>query len=109
MRKAAERAKKLGEDEVARLIEAQCQEYEEAPRLTASDVYSQIEDVVMDTPHLDFHNVIVYVGRDFGASPEELLATYKRARRVFDEAQNRKREYKELRQKRSETTVANQA
>ena len=49
-------------------------------------IYAQIVDAVINQPDADFMTLISVVGRDYGASGEELLESCKEARKVYDQA-----------------------
>ncbi len=85
MSKAAQRAEQLGMKDLAQQIRSSLDWYGEA-RHYRQAIYAQIVDAVINQPDADFMTLISVVGRDYGASGEELLESCKEARKVYDQA-----------------------
>jgi hypothetical protein len=84
MEKAAATAEALGYNEIAALLREQIAAYGDPNnRITAADVYRQIEDVVWQDQSVTFHNAVDFVRRDYGLTRQEFLKRFRRARAVF--------------------------
>jgi len=83
MEKAAEKARNVGELDIANLIYEELAGYDKGINICADHVYGSIEDAVLDVPDASFDKIIELVRRRFGLTKEELLSRYKRSKEVF--------------------------
>ena len=86
LRKAVARAKELGRNRLADLLESEAREYEAAPVIRAKDVYRQLADWTAEAPDKPYRNLSAAVAYDVGMTLAEFDEAYPRARRVHDAA-----------------------
>ena len=55
--------------------------------MTAAMTYGAIEDCVVDAPRITFPQVVDFLRRDYGMNQDQFLRRFRRAERVFKEAQ----------------------
>jgi hypothetical protein len=97
MEKAAQKAERLGMNDLAQQIRSGLDWYGEAPHYRQV-IYTQIVDAVISQPDADFMTLISVVGREYGISGEELLESCKRARKVYDQAKKEALEHRRIRE-----------
>ena len=90
MQKAAETAKKLGHEQLTKILYEEIENYAPDKVLTvnATMIYDAIEDFVMnpDNYAVTFDDTIKKVAISFGNYPEELVESYKLCKKVYEEA-----------------------
>lgn len=85
---AAQTARLIGDEKMARRIENEIDGYKNRSyRVTAAFVYGSIEDAVRDQPQATYEEVVTWLVRDCGVDLESFEKRWKRARRVYEEAQ----------------------
>jgi hypothetical protein len=97
MEEAASHAERNGAAGVAALLREQIASYRDEFRVTAAMVYGEIDNCVIDQPHISFSEVVDFLRRDFGLSRGDLLRRFRRAERVFEQAKRDVRETAERR------------
>ena len=60
--------------------------------MTAAMVYGEIENCVVSEPQVTFPQVVDFLRRDWGINRRQFLRRFRRAERVFEEAQQNVRE-----------------
>ena len=85
MRRAATRARELGNVVLAENLERNVAMYEDAPDIRARDVYSMIDDLLMQLPDASYEMVVTLLGMDLAVRPEELERCYKRLPKEYAE------------------------
>lgn len=95
MVKAAKRADELGRDRLAKLLREEVKGYQEAS--TSLEVaYNQIRDALDDYPDLTFTQIKRWLADQYGLLVCEVCTSFRRARRVFDEAKRDALEAREM-------------
>ena len=92
MEDAANRADQEGLPTLAALLRQQIVGYQDGFRMTAAMIYGEIENCVVSEPQVSFPQVVDFLRRDFGISGHHFLRRFRRAERVFEEAQQDVRE-----------------
>ena len=86
---ARERALELHYDRTAELLQQELNAYEEAPKMSANQIYTRIEDCLVDDPDAKYAIVIRWVAGNWGMTKAEFEKRYPKCRRVFDVAKRR--------------------
>jgi hypothetical protein len=73
---------------------------EEAPVMTASDMYSRILDIAMDSEAATFEQVVDALAHEFGYTAPEITGKYPRLQQVFVTEQRKWNKSRALRQAR---------
>jgi hypothetical protein len=90
----------LGGNALAEALNNEATDYEEAPVMTASDMYSPISDIVMDSEAATFEQVVDALAHEFGYTAPEITGKYPRLQQVFATEQRKWNQYRALRQAR---------
>ena len=98
--KTANRARVLGGNALAEALNNEATNYEEAPVMTASDMYSRISDIAMDSEAATFEQVVDALAHEFGYTAPEITGKYPRLQQVFATEQRKWNQYRALRQAR---------
>lgn len=97
MELAAITAEALGRTELAGLLRREIAGYNDPlARVTAAEVYSEVEDAVIDIPEAKFLQVVDSVRREYGFNREEFVRRFRRARAVYEEARRWRQEQVKL-------------
>jgi len=86
MERTAVRARRLGYEKLANMIEKQVTDYTEAVQYDATYVYYEIEDFVLENPDADFYQVVDVVAQRVGLHLMELTERYQRCREAYERA-----------------------
>jgi hypothetical protein len=92
MEDAASRADEQGLPTLAALLRQQIVGYRDGFRMTAATMYGEIENCVFSEFQVTFPQVVDFLRRDWGISRRHFLRRFRRAERVFEEAQRDVRE-----------------
>ena len=68
--------------------------------MTASDMYSRISDIAMDSEAATFEQVVDALAHEFGYTASEITGKYPRVQPVFATEQRKWNQYRALRQAR---------
>ena len=88
MRTVISQAQRVGREQLAELLEAELQAYQDVPVTRAEDVYSTVGDILVHLPQATFEDVIRHLASYYCLTPEELLQRYKRLKTVHEERRN---------------------
>jgi hypothetical protein len=99
MEKAASHADQQGLPTLAALLRQQIVGYQDGFRMTAAMMYGEIENCVVSEPQVTFPQVVDFLRRDWGVNRNQFLRRFRRAERVFEEAQRNVRESAEAKAK----------
>jgi hypothetical protein len=97
MEEAANHADQERLPTLAALLRQQIVGYRDGFRMTAAMMYGEIENCVFSEFQVTFPQVVDFLRRDFGISRRQFLRRFRRAERVFEEAQRDVRESAEAR------------
>ena len=92
MEEAANHADQERLPTLAALLRQQIVGYRDGFRMTAAMMYGEIENCVFSEFQVTFPQVVDFLRRDFGISRDQFLRRFRRAERVFEEAQRDVRE-----------------
>jgi hypothetical protein len=92
MEEAASRSDQNGAAGLAGVLRHQIADYRDGFRVTATMLYGEIENCVIDQPQITFPQVVDFLRRDYGFSRDQFLRRFRRAKRVFKEAKQVARE-----------------
>jgi hypothetical protein len=85
MLKAAQQAECLEHPDMALALRKEVEAYKNTPRETAKEVYDRLEDQILIGSFLPtFEQLVEFVSRDYGLSPNEFLQQFRAARKVYD-------------------------
>ena len=87
MEDAANHADQQGLPTIAALLRQQIEGYQDGFRVTAAMMYGEIENCVFSEFQVTFPQVVDFLRRNFGISRRQFLRRFRRAERVFEEAQ----------------------
>jgi hypothetical protein len=100
MCQTANRVRVLGDNALAEALNNEATNYEEAPVMTASDMYSPISDIAMDSEAATFEQVVDALAHEFGYTAPEITGKYPRLQPVFATEQRKWTQSRALRQAR---------
>jgi hypothetical protein len=96
MEKAAKTADDLGRQRLAQLLRKEVAGYQEEAGGASEHAYNEIRDAVTDHPDLTFPQIKRWLADQYGLLVSEVGISFRRARKVFDEAKRDAQEYRAM-------------
>jgi len=97
MEKAAMRADALGRNRLAHFLREDISAYQQSP-MSLEGVYNQVRDALTDCPEATFAQIKRWLANEYGLLVSEVCKKFRRAEKVFQEAQRDALEERALKQ-----------